>query len=71
VRARAPVPEPHSPAPGRSVSTKVATTKPRSARSVASRRAPQGSASLKKRTARWVRRAIRGVPLETPAGSAK
>ena len=67
----APVPLPHSPSPGRSVSRKVAMKKPCGAGSVPISLAPHGSVRLKKRTSARVSSLIGGVPFETRLGSAK
>ena len=63
-----PTPAPHLPAPGRSVSTSVATTNtPVSTASL--NFAPHGSVRLKKFTSERLVSRIGGVPLETTAGS--
>ena len=71
VRAVSPVPLPHSPAPGRSVSRNVAMKNPCGAGSVSISFAPHGSVRLKNSASARVSSLIGGVPLETRLGSAK
>src|SRR5215217_326570 len=71
VRAVPPVPPPHSPFPGRSVSLNVTMKKPCGAGFAAITFAPQGSVRLKKRTSARVVSLIGVVPLATRLGSAK
>ena len=71
VRAVSPVPVPHFPRPGRSVSRNVAIRKPCGAGSVPIRLAPQGRVRLKNATAARDSSLIGAVPLETRLGMAK
>src|SRR4051794_28904236 len=70
--AMLPVPDPHSPAPGRSVRRKMPTTKPSTLRRVRVSFAPHGRGRLNSWTASRERSRIQsGSPLEISDGTAK